>query len=339
MEAALGLTALEKKFSLQCRAAEISGARLLVGLSGGADSVALLRLLTRVQSGLRLQLVAAHVHHGEVESPGGPISEAGRVQREFRDRAASFCLDLCQRWGVEFVSNSEFGNRIGAGPAQILTSEQELREYRHTWLRQWCAERDCQFIALAHHHDDLLETRLIRLIRGVGSDGLATMRVVRGQLFRPLLGESRADLEAYLKTQDVSWLEDPSNQQWGPLRNWLRHRWLPELEKKRPGSTACMAASLERIAQALAAIDEDSDQGWGKNGIERARWLALGQTPRRQLLARYLRSLGVRNFTQGQLDEVLKRLESPRRELTFRVAGVDWRVDTAQIWVEPAAPF
>jgi tRNA(Ile)-lysidine synthase len=277
-----------------------------------------------------LHVIAAHVHHGYLSSPGddADLVEKVALQQSYRDQALEFSRSLCCRWQVDFVSNDGFQDLT-----VNLNSEDECRRVRYGWLHKWRKELDCGRVLLAHHREDLLETRLIRLIRGCGPDGLEAMAEDQQNLLRLFLFESRLDLEKYLCEQGIRWMEDPSNGEIFALRNWIRREWLPQLELRRPGAVLCMGASLQRLTEALSEAESDREgvQSWTLDGIERSLWLTWSVGQQRRVLARYLHGQGIRDFSQGQIDEVIKRLDSPKEQLSFRVAGLRWRVTRSRI--------
>jgi tRNA(Ile)-lysidine synthase len=212
-----------------------AGETVVVAVSGGADSVALLDLLaTRRELGLRP--VVAHLNHllrGD-ESAG--------------DEA--FVRGLAKRYGVSA--------EIGAVDVQALSTSRRLsleeagREARYTFLREVAARHDARVIALAHHADDQAETLLMHLLRGAGGSGLAGMRPssAGGHLVRPLLACYRHEVEAYLLGRGLAWREDSSNRDLSFLRNRVRHELLPLLATYNP-------AVAERLVTTAAALAGD----------------------------------------------------------------------------------
>lgn len=290
----------------------LSGKRLVVGLSGGADSVALLHVLQRIQSGQSFQLSACHVHHGY-----GPDA----AQNQYRDQAAEFCQNLCKQWKVEFHCAISDG---------LLESEEQLRNFRYQQLRNLKVD----YIVMAHHQDDLLETRLLRLIRGTGMQGLQAMKNESHGVLRPFLSISRTEIVDYLQQNQVSWLQDPSNSNTDFLRNWLRQDWLPQLEARQPGSLKSLSRSLQHILREETPLPADL---WLSGpALSLPVFLSLSVTQQKSVLASYLLSLGHKDFTRAQLEEVIKHLDKKQIEHTFRLARLDWYVDAQQICVKDA---
>jgi len=296
---------------------ELQDKKILVALSGGVDSVALLLALVRVLSPSQVQ--AAYVHHGDFDN------------KTYRDKAQLFCVELCQRLGVKLHLL-----RVGS----FVKSEADMREHRYHLLRDCLAAENIFCLALGHHHDDLLETRVLRLIRGTGPQGLPAMSIFRENLFRPFLSMSKDELKVYLRGYEQDYLRDPSNQSEDFLRNWIRRDWLPRLEAKQKGAVKSLGRSLTLISEALmqqGPAGRDllaQNEAYIAEGISRSFYLTLTQSEQRRLLAQYLLFLGKIDFSQSQLEEVQKRLDKEQKELMFKVAGCNWIVNAGQIKVE-----
>jgi tRNA(Ile)-lysidine synthase len=210
------------------------GDTIIVAISGGADSTALLDLLSRLP-GFSPRLVAAHLNH----CLRGP--ESDRDEAFVRSLAARYRIPLeCRRVDVKEYSQREQLNLEDAGRRTRIAFFDELR---HTW--------QATAVALAHHADDQAETVLMRLLRGAGPSGLAGMSYRNGRGFiRPLLGLSRAELVTYLTERNLTWREDASNQDTTFLRNRIRHELLPLLEGYNP-------AIRERLATTAAVLSDE----------------------------------------------------------------------------------
>ncbi|MBC7371005.1 MAG: tRNA lysidine(34) synthetase TilS, partial [Bdellovibrionaceae bacterium] len=298
---------LEHRLWQELKDKNLHGKKFLVALSGGVDSLALLLSLQRV---LKTNVEACFIHHG----PGANVL--------YRDQAQKFCADLCARFSLPFHERKNSG--------EMLNSEADMRDFRHLRLEEVRVETGCDFIAFGHHREDLLESRLLRLIRGTGLQGLIAMTELDRTLFRPFLKISKKNLQEYLERAGESGFEDPSNADLEPLRNWLRQSWLVDLEKRQPGALQSLARSLELLVD--APKQEDHFKGFFiANELSRSKFLSLTKTQQKQLLAKWLLSLKVKDFTQAQLEEVTKRLDNSQKEFTFRVAGLTWSVNAQQI--------
>lgn len=239
------------------------GQRVVVAVSGGMDSVALLDLLSETAGWHQGRLEVATVDHGT--RPGSAAD-------------ADFVAGLAAARGL---ASHRFDLRLGEG-----ADEDRCRTARYAALESLGADA----VAVAHHRDDQAETVLVQLLRGTGTAGLAGMGWRRGAVVRPLLDVPRADLLAWAHHRGLSWVEDPSNSSSRFLRNRVRHEVLPLLENVRPGASAALARSAtlaaldgDLVAGLLAAVPEASP---GPEGWSRA-WIAEGPEPlvRRALLA------------------------------------------------------
>ena len=182
----------------------------LVAVSGGADSVALLDLLSGLAGDLGLRLVVAHVDHGIA-------MRSGAVGRMVGDLASTYRLPF------ETVA-------LHLGPE---ATETEARRARYAWLREVQARRGAKYIVTAHHQDDQVETILLRALRGSAPAGLAGMSGrSRGGLMRPLLPFTRAELAAYVTSTGLPVHDDPANSDPRHLRSWLRTTLLPLLHER-----------------------------------------------------------------------------------------------------------
>jgi tRNA(Ile)-lysidine synthase len=206
---------------------EVGSARLLVAVSGGPDSVALLDLLAGCSESMGLELVVAHVDHGI-------HPDSALVATQVRK--------LADEYGLPFLER-----RLGLGRAATETA---ARTARHRALEGMRRAVKADFIATAHHADDQVETVLMRALRGSGPAGLAAMACRRGRLIRPLLPFRREDLARHLQSLGRSAWRDPANVDARHLRGWIRTDVLPALRARLPD----VERRLERVA-GQAALD------------------------------------------------------------------------------------
>lgn len=251
----------------------VRGKRLLIALSGGADSVALAVLLAEARAEYHLTLYAAHIDHGiRADSP----------------EDAAFCRALCQRLDIPFCCA-----RLDV-PAEARERREGLesaaRRLRYEQLRRFKAELGAELIALAHHMDDQAETVLMHLARGAGSGGAAGMRPLCGDLWRPLLGCRKAELTDYLRGKGLAWREDATNAVADNPRNAMRLHVLPELEKIYPQCVPAIARFASIAGIEGDCLDELTGEylarGGGVSGL--CRWIELENPPHRAILRRAL---------------------------------------------------
>lgn len=218
----------------------LPGDTLVVALSGGADSTALLDLLARLP-GFGLNLVAAHLNHC--------------LRGVEADADQEFCRDLASRMGIPFESGRVDIRRLAQ--ERRLNLEDAGRQARICFLDGVRGRYGAAAVVLAHHADDQAETVLMRLLRGSGMSGLAgmTYRNARGHV-RPLLDVSRADIEQYLRHRDLKWCEDASNSDTSFLRNRVRHELLPLLAEYNPAIRSCLASTASLLAADEALLEQ-----------------------------------------------------------------------------------
>lgn len=317
VESPAQLEPLEKKVIQALDSLELRGSSLLLAVSGGLDSMVMATALCRLHCLLRLNLGVAYIHHGPAETPVGD---------QYRLKAFAVVRDWAQQRGVNFYSN--FTGELAEG--EPLVGESGLRDFRYNQLFKILQSSGLQKLVVAHHFEDLLETRLIRLIRGTGPEGLFSMGEGGGDLVRPLLRCSRKALEDYGEKRGVLFVEDPSNQEREPLRNWLRYEWLPLLEEKRQGATESFARSLEQIVQGIQGR-ESSDGVISEGKILKMPYLTLSSREKCQIIAKYLRDKGAKNYSTGQVSEVVKRLQRQEQSFEFTCAGAKWSVDAKHV--------
>jgi tRNA(Ile)-lysidine synthase len=207
-----------------------------VAYSGGVDSHVLLHALASIRASLGCRIGAVHVNHG---------------LHEHAAEWETHCREVSRTLAVPFVSL-----RVDARAAAGESPEAAARAARYAALQDWLAPGDC--LLTAQHQDDQAETLLLQLLRGSGVKGLAAMPVRAdfgaGQLRRPLLDCARQALLAYARENDLDWIDDPSNQDTGLDRNFLRHRVVPELRERWPALSATLARSARHCAEATRAL-------------------------------------------------------------------------------------
>lgn len=276
------------------------GATVLVAVSGGSDSLAMLDLLHRLapRHGWRLR-VATFDHRW-----GSHGAEAVELVRRAAERRGLPCL---------------------AGAADRSTAgEAAARSQRHEFLKRAAEQLGAEAIALAHTADDRAETLLLNLLRGAGTTGLGALPPRAGRLVRPLLDFRRDELREHLARHAIGWLDDPTNADERYERNRVRRRLLPLLDELRPGAVAALVRSarlcaaerrvLDRRAEELvasrsvAAAPETFLGGLRHVLLDRSGWHRMGEGERWLLLRRAAEL--VRGEREGLTLEVIRRLDA-----------------------------
>lgn len=288
-----------------------AGSSILIGLSGGVDSVVLLHLLASLAPQYSWKLSALHVHHGI--SPNA-------------DAWAEFCAELCKSHAIPLQVE-----RVDIAPLRDRGVEAAARELRHQALYR----QPVDFIALAHHSDDQAETLLLQLLRGAGIKGGAAMAPARGAtrgpvLLRPLLDASRAELVDYAARQGLKWVEDESNTDEKYPRNFLRHRVFPLLEQRFPACRTTLARAAGHFAEADTLLDvlaeQDAQGAFDGATLDVTRLSKLDYARAKNLLRWFLQQRGALMPENPRLEEMLRQLCTARDDAQVCVAWGGWEM-------------
>lgn len=271
--------------------------KVLVALSGGADSVALLRVL--LQLGYRCEAAHCNFHLRGAES----------------DRDEAFVVRLCETLRVP-LHKVDFQTKEYAAERGI-SIEMAARELRYAWFESLLPVCGARVIAVAHHRDDSVETFLLNLVRGTGIKGLRGIAAVNGRVVRPMLGVSRADILDYLEALQQDYVTDSTNLVDEYMRNKIRLNVLPLLRELNPSVDDTLAETAMRLSDTSVvywqAMHEAAQRVRKENSISIAGLLA--EVAPQALLYELLYPLG---FNSAQVGEVFRSLqaESGRRFLS-----------------------
>jgi tRNA(Ile)-lysidine synthase len=192
------------------------GDAVLIGVSGGIDSICLLYTLYHLKDELKYSLIVAHVNHG--------------LRGEQSDREAEFVKGIADELKlpciVEKIDVLTYMHEKG------LSKQSAARELRHDFFERTAKKSSADKIALGHNADDQAETVLMRLLRGSGAGGIAGMRAVRDKIIRPLIEISRDEITDFVKEEGLKYVEDPSNLETDYLRNKIRLKLIPLLKQE-----------------------------------------------------------------------------------------------------------
>lgn len=210
------------------------GETAIVGLSGGADSVAL--LLGLLELGQRVEAAHCNFHLRGAEA----------------DADERFVRELCGQVGVT-LHCVDF-DTVGYARQHKVSIEMAARELRYDYFERLRRERGATTIAVAHHRDDNVETLLLNLVRGSGLRGLCGMRWRNGYVVRPMLNIPRHEVERYLVRRNQAYRTDSTNIDTRYRRNKVRHELLPLLRELNPNIDATLEATMERMMEAEARL-------------------------------------------------------------------------------------
>lgn len=256
----------------------VANGKILTAVSGGADSVALLRVL----AALGCNCIAAHCNF--------------HLRGDEADRDEAFVRKLCHDLGIE-LRCTDF-DVDAYKKSHGVSTEMACRELRYEWFERQRAALGCSVIAVAHHRDDNIETFFLNLVRGSGITGLAGIKPCNGKIVRPLLGSSRDEILNYLETLGQDHVTDSTNLENDYARNKIRNVLLPEISRLFPSAMAGIELTLDNLqgdyavwSGAVEAFKRDAVEacGHGQIKIDR-RKLAASADPAtllNALLSRY----------------------------------------------------
>ena len=207
-----------------------NGDTVIVGVSGGADSVCLLSVLSKLQEDMELNIIVAHINH---------------MFRETAVRDEEFVQQLCKK--IEIPCVVKRADVVSLAKEQGISFEEAGRNVRYAFFEELLEKYDGDKIAVAHNKGDCAETMLFHLFRGSSLKGLGGIRPVNGVVIRPLLDVTRQEIEEYLTANQIGWQNDETNESVEYARNYIRHEIMPLAEK-------LYAGAEERIADAAADL-------------------------------------------------------------------------------------
>lgn len=269
------------------------GMKVIVGVSGGADSVCLLKLLYEMKDALDLTLVCVHIEHGI------------RGEESLADR--DFVKDLCEGLDIKLKIHEE--DVPAFAKLRSMTLEEAGRYVRYKAFDEALKEEGADVIAVAHHKGDQAETVIFNMIRGSGLRGGSGMAPCNGKLIRPLLAVTREEIEGYLKDINQEYRTDSTNEDEGYSRNAIRNRIIPGLEEIISGAVDHIAAWADEAREADDYLRDLAapayERAVSENGaLYRVDIKALTEEP--PIIQRYvLRSLLTRLYTSHKDLEAL----------------------------------
>lgn len=282
--------------------------RVVVALSGGMDSTALLLALADQRESLAA-LRALHVNHHLMPNAGEWVQHCRRLTRSLR------------------VPLQVLDAKVSTDASRSL--EERARAARYQLFA--AALRPQEVLVVAQHADDQAETVLLQLLRGAGVAGLAAMPAIAplgaGCLVRPLLGLRRVAIERYVRARQLTWIEDESNDDLQRARNFLRHRAIPVLSEYWPGAVRTLARSARHLAEADQLLTERAREDLARAAdglglvVMRLRMLALPR--RKNLLRHWIAARGFRVPDATRLDEIAGPVLAARRDAQPQVAWDD----------------
>lgn len=294
----------------------------ILAVSGGLDSMVLLQIFLKLKPQCNLKV--AHYHHG---------CTIDKSQEKFRSRAYEVVKHkVSQQFLKPNKTNLVF---CAARSSEVLSSEEQMRNSRWNYLRSLVTSDEV--IVTGHHLDDAYETMLLKMIRGTTADGLLAFKMWNKEVFRPFLQTSKSDLMAYAQKQGITWLDDPSNSEDSYLRNWLREKWLKDLDKRVNSGRKNLFRSLLKMSMALnetQTLELVFVDRLGSGILNRQWYVSLSKVDQLRSLALFLKKHQIYKFTSGQLEEIRKRLDKNQKDITFDLLGKKWVINASQIMLQ-----
>ena len=218
----------------------LNGEKVIIGLSGGMDSVCLFHIL----KDLGVSLEAVHVNH--------------QIRGEEAKRDEQFVKNLCARYNIPFHGYRYDVPKISR--ENHLSEEEAGRMVRKEAFARVMKDQGAGYVALAHHGNDRAETFLFHLSRGTGVKGLGSMKPVQGTIIRPLLWAERKEIEQYVQEKGYEYVEDATNSQTEYTRNKIRHEIIPALEEINPRCIPHICGAAEKLSAVSAYIDREAEK-------------------------------------------------------------------------------
>jgi tRNA(Ile)-lysidine synthase len=295
------------------------GARIVVGVSGGPDSVCLLNILHKLKNKYDLKLVIAHINYG---LRGKDSDKDEQLVKKIAEK---------HKFAIEIKHNTQY---------TILNTnlEEKLRNFRYKFFEDVAKKHKATAIAVAHNMNDQAETVLARMIRGSGLRGLAAMKFKNGKIIRPFLNVRREEILAYLHSKRVPYRIDKSNLSLDFTRNKIRNKLIPVLEK---GFNPRVQETLFKFSQSAAA-DYDFIQRFAEAWLKSQKMIRVSKLNELHgaICAEALRQLieklkpNLRDIESGHLNEIMKTLKSTknkRQKITLKGLKIERRGDRLTI--------
>jgi tRNA(Ile)-lysidine synthase len=272
----------------------------VVAVSGGPDSVCMLDILAKLEPKYDLELIIAHVNYG--------------LRGEDSERDEELVIKLAEKYALVYKVYKVYKVE--------KISENELRNIRYEFFEKIRKENEFDFIAVAHNADDQVETFLMRLIRGAGLQGLSAMQCRNDKVIRPLLGSTRAEILEHLKENDLKWRLDKTNLENEFLRNKIRNKLIPILEKEyNPNLKKTILDSIENIAydyDFISKLSEKTSQKFSGN-VSVKKLLALHPAMQRRVLRQMIsqKKEDLKEIDASHISEIIKMMKSTKSKAHF----------------------
>lgn len=272
---------------------------IIIGLSGGPDSVLLLYFFLSIQKKYNLRLVAAHVDHG------------WRAESQYD---AKFCKELCEQFNIPYYQKHL--RDIKQTKSHSGSPELDARNARRAFFQELLKQLQAGSIALAHHQDDFIETFFIRLIRGSGLTGLTSIKPYNGNYIRPLLKIRKAEILNYLQENNIPYCIDKTNADTNYLRNTIRHNLIPAYSALDARSDENLVRTIGQLQEADNFIEKTAQEYYTKivqnNWLDCVSFLTLDQVLQHRILLLWIINAQVQfTPTEKFFQEIMRFFQHP----------------------------
>ncbi len=300
---------------------------LIIGLSGGPDSVYLLHQLVALRTEKNLTLIAAHLDHEWRKESGND---------------AQFCKELCENLQVTCIIKK--ASDLDFLPKNTGSQEDTGRQLRRYFFEKIREEFNADAITLAHHQDDQLETFFIRIMRGASLEGLCGIKETSNFYIRPLLDTSKKEIIEYVDAHNLCYVTDASNASDNYLRNRIRNKALPALQECDARFTSKCLKIIEHLQEINTFVDEHTKAIYTaltftktEDGIQRLDWkklVALNLYLQKRILQTWLIKHNVQFSPSNSFLEEMLRFISSKKGGSHQL-GTSWKIVKKQshIWI------
>ncbi len=272
------------------------GSKIVLGVSGGPDSVCMLDVMAKIAPKYDLELIVAHVNYG--------------LRGKDSDKDEKFARELANKYEIkiEVFKNLKLSFRK-------MPSENELRNIRYAFFEKVRRENNFDLIAVAHNQDDQVETFLMRVIRGAGLQGLSAMKYKNNFIIRPLLGISRKEILEYLNRINLAYRTDKTNVENLFLRNKIRNNLIPYLQKNfNPQIKETISGSINSIAEDTDFLNQFTAELSKEKNLSVKKILSLHPALQRRVLLQKISEIkkNLQDIDSAHIEEILKALRSTK---------------------------
>ncbi|MBS3740378.1 tRNA lysidine(34) synthetase TilS [Candidatus Bipolaricaulota bacterium] len=301
----------------------IENSSILVALSGGTDSIALLHFLLELKEEFNLELSIAHLDHG--------------LRGKASEKDARFVRSKAREMGLSATINKREVSRVV--DEENLSLEEAAREVRYEFLSEIADEQGVDYVALGHNRNDQAETVLMNIIRGAGLRGLGGMQEVKGRYIRPLLKLKRDEIKNYIETRGLDYRRDKTNKNTDFLRNRIRHELVPELEDHyNPKVVENLTRMAELAEEAHSFIEDRADdvsrdirimKKVDETCFDRAKLSALNTYLQKAVIRKLISKVkgDLQDVTSTHVDNVLSKIGDEPARTRLSLPGVTFTLN------------